>query len=72
MKLAPAGDYVYDIFYYRPSNAIEFASASTIATVTGLPPDSDDEVFSSESEYEDEADEDSNGKQFPLPRVCQS
>ena len=63
LKLAPADDYVYDIFYYRPSNAIEFASASTVATVTGLPPDSDDDGFSSESEYEDEADEDSNGKQ---------
>lgn len=61
-KAASADDYVYDIFYYRPSTASEFVSASAVATVTGLPPNSDDEGFSSESEDEDEADEDSNGE----------
>ena len=54
---------MYDIFYYRRRLAAsELASAPAIATVKGLPPNSDDEEFSSESEMEDEADEDSNGE----------
>lgn len=56
-------DYVYDIFYYRRRLAAsELAAAPAIATVKGLPSNSDDEGFSSESEIEDEADEDSNGE----------
>lgn len=56
-------DYVYDIFYHRPSTLSEMEDAANFATVTGLPEgfDDDDYDFDSESEFEDEADEDSNG-----------
>lgn len=59
-------DYVYDIFYHRPSTLSEMEDAANFATVTGLPEgfDDDDYDFDSESEFEDEADEDSNGIVF--------
>ncbi|EJC98057.1 uncharacterized protein FOMMEDRAFT_171420, partial [Fomitiporia mediterranea MF3/22] len=59
------GDYVYDIFYQRPSTLSERADLANMATLTGLPPAFDeDEDFGSESEVEDEADEDSNAEDF--------
>ncbi|KAI5122813.1 hypothetical protein M0805_000155 [Coniferiporia weirii] len=57
-------DYVYDIFYHRPSTLSEWVAASTMATVTGLPPTVDEDDLDSESEAEDEADEDSNAEDF--------
>ena len=63
MVPALEGDYVYDIFFQRPSTISEIEDAANFAIVTGLPEgfDDDDYDFDSESEYEDEADEDSNG-----------
>lgn len=58
----PSSDeYVYDIFYHRPSTLSEWAAASSMATVTGLPSTIIDDDLDSDSELEDEADEDSNG-----------
>ena len=57
-------DYVYDIFYYRPSTLADQVAASgmSMATVTGLPVEFDDDYeLESDGELEDEADEDSNG-----------
>lgn len=62
-----SNEFVYDIFYYRPSTVAEQAAAAGMATVTGLPADIDDGYDSaSDSELEDEADEDSNGEFFRL------
>ena len=56
------GEYVYDIFYARPSTMTEKVAAAHMAIVTGLPIEKDDDdEYSSGSEIEDEADEDSNG-----------
>lgn len=61
-SLRDSGEYVYDIFYYRPSTLAEQAAAAGMATVTGLPVEfEDDYELASDSEPEDEADEDSNG-----------
>ncbi|KAF8916968.1 hypothetical protein CPB85DRAFT_1286963, partial [Mucidula mucida] len=55
-------DYVWDVFYHRPSTLSEWNSAATVGTLTGLPPSLTDPYDSdSESEVEDDADEDSNG-----------
>ena len=61
------GEYVYDIFYARPSTMTEKVAAAHMAIVTGLPIEKDDDdEYSSGSEIEDEADEDSNGMLIPL------
>lgn len=61
--LGSTGDYVYDIFYYRPSTWSEQQAAAGMATVTGLPAEfEDDYELATDSEPEDEADEDSNGE----------
>ena len=61
-----ADDYVYDIFVHRTSTVPEWAQTGNVATITGLPLDSDDEYDTdSESEIGDEADEDSNGARVP-------
>ncbi|KAI0655602.1 hypothetical protein C8Q70DRAFT_1018812 [Cubamyces menziesii] len=62
-------DYVYDVFYQRPTTFQEFyepGSASNIAKLTGLPPElsglyGEDE---SDEEYDDEDDEDSNAEDW--------
>ncbi|KIJ46347.1 hypothetical protein M422DRAFT_778398 [Sphaerobolus stellatus SS14] len=56
-------EYVYDLFYHRPSVANWAAAATNIATVSGLPTtgkESDDE----DSEPGDSDDEDSNTEDF--------
>ncbi|KAH8114547.1 hypothetical protein DFH11DRAFT_1595123 [Phellopilus nigrolimitatus] len=60
-----SGEFVYDIFYHRPSTLSEMTVAANMATVTGLPPAFDDDYDpDSEEEEEDEADEDSNAEDF--------
>ncbi|RPD73974.1 hypothetical protein L226DRAFT_535871 [Lentinus tigrinus ALCF2SS1-7] len=63
-------DYVYDVFYHRPTTLRELyepGSASNIAKLTGLPPElsglwgEDDD---SDEEYDDEDDEDSNAEDW--------
>ncbi|PAV17210.1 hypothetical protein PNOK_0727400 [Pyrrhoderma noxium] len=59
------GEYVYDIFYARPSTMTEKVAAAHMAIVTGLPIEKDDDdEYSSGSEIEDEADEDSNAEDY--------
>ncbi|KAI0761986.1 hypothetical protein BD413DRAFT_720656, partial [Trametes elegans] len=62
-------DYVYDVFYHRPTTSRELYDAgagSNIAKLTGLPPElsglygEDD----SDDEYDDEDDEDSNAEDW--------
>ncbi|KAI0754619.1 hypothetical protein C8Q80DRAFT_1139964 [Daedaleopsis nitida] len=58
-------DYVYDVFYHRPTTFQELyepGSSSNIAKLTGLPPELSglDGEDSSDDEYSDEDDEDSN------------
>ncbi|KAH8824811.1 hypothetical protein DL96DRAFT_1610925 [Flagelloscypha sp. PMI_526] len=59
-------EYVYDIFYHRPTTVEEWDSISTnVATLTGLPSSFNNEWESdSEEEIEDEADEDSNDENW--------
>jgi hypothetical protein len=58
-------DYVWDVFYHRPTKLSEWNAVANIGTLTGLPPstigpyDSD-----SDTEPEDEADEDSNEEEY--------
>ncbi|KAI8971149.1 hypothetical protein BD414DRAFT_426682 [Trametes punicea] len=62
-------DYVYDVFYQRPTTFAELyepGAGSNIARLTGLPPElsglyGEDE---SDEEYEDEDDEDSNAEDW--------
>jgi len=67
--VAPKGsdndDYVWDVFYRRPGARGLLDVNGNIATLTGLPP-VEDELYdsSSESEFEDEADEDSNAEEY--------
>ncbi|KIL67932.1 hypothetical protein M378DRAFT_196899 [Amanita muscaria Koide BX008] len=58
-------DYVWDVFFRRPGAGGLLDGNGNIATLTGLPP-VDDELYgsSSESEFEDEADEDSNAEEY--------
>jgi hypothetical protein len=66
-------DYVYDIFVHRTSALPEWAQAANVATITGLPLDSDDEYDTdTDSEIGDEADEDSNGEQISLNKTVQT
>ncbi|THH10469.1 hypothetical protein EW145_g1297 [Phellinidium pouzarii] len=59
-----SNEYVYDIFYHRPSTLSDWAAASSMATVTGLPSIFINDDLDSDSEVEDEADEDSNAEDF--------
>ncbi|KAK0210936.1 hypothetical protein DFS33DRAFT_339401 [Desarmillaria ectypa] len=60
-----SGDYVWDVFYHRPSTLSEWNEAATIGTLTGLPPSfMDPHDSDSDSEVEDEADEDSNAEEY--------
>ncbi|KAK0503449.1 hypothetical protein EDD18DRAFT_1346313 [Armillaria luteobubalina] len=60
-----SGDYVWDVFYHRPSTLSEWNDAATVGTLTGLPPSLTDPYDSdSDSEAEDEADEDSNAEEY--------
>ncbi|KAL5520099.1 hypothetical protein ACEPAG_1759 [Sanghuangporus baumii] len=60
-----SGDYVYDIFYYRPATLLERMNMMNAATISGLPSDFDmEDEFDSDSEIEDEADEDSNAEDY--------
>ncbi|KAL5524538.1 hypothetical protein ACEPAF_9678 [Sanghuangporus sanghuang] len=60
-----SGDYVYDIFYYRPATLLERMNMTNAATISGLPSDFDmEDEFESDSEIEDEADEDSNAEDY--------
>ncbi|KAL5482705.1 hypothetical protein ACEPAI_9299 [Sanghuangporus weigelae] len=65
LSLPTSGDYVYDIFYYRPATLLERMNMMNAATISGLPSDFDmDDEFESDSEIEDEADEDSNAEDY--------
>ncbi|KAF7297734.1 Iwr1 domain-containing protein [Mycena kentingensis (nom. inval.)] len=59
-------DYVWDVFYHRPTTLSEWnAAAANVATLTGLPASITDPYDSaSDSEEEDEADEDSNAEEY--------
>ncbi|TBU39125.1 hypothetical protein BD309DRAFT_970384 [Dichomitus squalens] len=62
-------DYVYDVFYHRPTTAKELydpASSSNIAKLTGLPPELSglSGEDSSDEEDSDEDDEDSNAEDW--------
>jgi len=58
-------DYVYDVFYQRPSTISEWAEAANVGTVTGLPMNVDDSFdYDSDSEVEDDEDVDSNAEDF--------
>jgi len=58
-------DYVYDIFYHRPSALADLSESANVGTVSGLPLAFDDSYdFDSDSEVEDEEDEDSNAEDF--------
>ncbi|KAG7447893.1 uncharacterized protein BT62DRAFT_929994 [Guyanagaster necrorhizus] len=58
-------DYVWDVFYHRPSTLSEWNEAATIGTLTGLPHSLMDRYdLDSDSEEEDEADEDSNAEEY--------
>lgn len=60
-----SGDYVWDVFYHKPSTLSEWNEAASIGTLTGLPPSLMDPYDSdSDSEAEDEADEDSNAEEY--------
>lgn len=58
------GDYVWDVFFRRPGAGGLLDGNGNIATLTGLPPVEDEYGSSSESEFEDEADEDSNAEEY--------
>ncbi|KAF9462991.1 hypothetical protein BDZ94DRAFT_1298106 [Collybia nuda] len=66
--LAPAptsDDYVWDIFYHRPTTSSEWSQVANVGTLSGLPPSITDPYDSvSDSEEEDEADEDSNAEEY--------
>jgi len=58
-------DYVWDVFYHRPTTLSEWNAAANVGTLTGLPPSITDPYDSdSDSEAEDEADEDSNAEEY--------
>ncbi|KAK0463951.1 uncharacterized protein EV420DRAFT_1303814 [Desarmillaria tabescens] len=60
-----SSDYVWDVFYHRPSTLSEWNEAAAVGTLTGLPPSLTDPYDSdSDSEIEDEADEDSNAEEY--------
>ncbi|PFH53378.1 hypothetical protein AMATHDRAFT_137985 [Amanita thiersii Skay4041] len=59
-------DYVWDVFYRRPATLDEWGDNANIARLTGLPSSFDHDLYdsASDSEFEDEADEDSNAEDF--------
>ncbi|TRM61130.1 hypothetical protein BD626DRAFT_502823 [Schizophyllum amplum] len=57
-----ANDYVWDVFYRRTANPDDIPT--NWATVTGLPPSTQDYDSASDSEESDEADEDSNAEDW--------
>jgi len=58
-------DYVWDVFYHKPTTIGEWNEVANIGTLTGLPPSiTDPNDSTSESEEEDEADEDSNAEEY--------
>jgi hypothetical protein len=58
-------DYVWDVFYHRPTKLSEWNAIANIGTLTGLPPSTTDPYDSdSDTEPEDEADEDSNEEEY--------
>jgi len=61
-----ADDYVYDVFYHRPTTVSQWTESENMGTIVGLPSMlfDDDYELDSESEEEDEADEDSNAEDF--------
>ncbi|KAJ7202824.1 hypothetical protein GGX14DRAFT_653014 [Mycena pura] len=60
-----ADDYVWDVFYHRPTTLTEWNEIANVGTLTGLPPSITDPYDStSDSEEEDEADEDSNAEEY--------
>jgi hypothetical protein len=60
-----SGDYVWDVFYHRPTKLCEWNAVANIGTLTGLPPSTTDPYDSdSDTEPEDEADEDSNEEEY--------
>ncbi|TCD62096.1 hypothetical protein EIP91_007471 [Steccherinum ochraceum] len=65
----PGDEYVWDVFYQRPTTFQELYDEPSlnninIGTVTGLPPEANIWDSDSDSEYEDEADEDSNAEDW--------
>ncbi|GBE85222.1 hypothetical protein BKA93DRAFT_751605 [Sparassis latifolia] len=63
------GDYVWDVFYQRPTTFQDLYGSSTsiggnIGTLTGLPPELEAYDSDSDSEHEDEDDEDSNAEDW--------
>jgi len=60
-----SGDYVWDVFYHRPTKLSEWNAIANIGTLTGLPTSSTDPNNSdSDTEPEDDADEDSNDEEY--------
>jgi len=58
-------DYVWDVFYHRPTELSEWNAIANIGTLTGLPPSiTDPNDSDSDTEPEDEADEDSNEEEY--------
>jgi len=59
-------DYVWDIFYHRPTTLSEWNDLANIGMLSSFPASLFDEDYDSESEseLEDEADEDSNDENF--------
>ncbi|KLO05581.1 hypothetical protein SCHPADRAFT_933553 [Schizopora paradoxa] len=59
-------EYVYDVFYHRPTTLSQWTESGNMGTLVGLPSMlfDDDYEIDSESEEEDEADEDSNAEDF--------
>lgn len=62
---ADDSDYVWDVFYQRPTKFQSlYEYSNNIGTVTGLPPDTDLSDSDDESSVEDEVDEDSNDENW--------
>ncbi|RXW22862.1 hypothetical protein EST38_g2989 [Candolleomyces aberdarensis] len=63
---ADDGDYVWDIFYHRPTSLSEWNDLANVGMLSSFPTALFDEDYDSESESEiaDEADEDSNEEDY--------
>ncbi|TEB22717.1 hypothetical protein FA13DRAFT_1740618 [Coprinellus micaceus] len=60
------GDYVWDVFFHRPTTLSEWNDLANIGMLSSFPASlfDDDYDDDSESEIEDEADEDSNAEEY--------
>ncbi|KIY71718.1 hypothetical protein CYLTODRAFT_487001 [Cylindrobasidium torrendii FP15055 ss-10] len=59
-------DYVWDVFFHRPTTLTDWNNAATFGTLAGISsvPGWDEDSSDEESEVEDEADEDSNAEEY--------